>query len=139
MRGLDVVLNAKFANLRAICDRGALGVHCCASWYGFGVGAVVENLLDQFNFMKRFYSPLLLLLIMFLGSCLPAQIKEDVRPAVRFGINGGGAWQCSDVRTTGGGGFGATLEVPIVENDHSWLGIGLRARYLWTRRPMAKT
>ena len=49
-----------------------------------------------------------------------------------FGINGGGAWQCSDVRTIGGGGVGATIEVPIVYNDHSLIGVSLRGRYLWT-------
>lgn len=54
------------------------------------------------------------------------------RPAIRFGINTGGAWQCSDVRAIPGAGLGATLEVPIVENDHSLIGVSLRARYLWT-------
>jgi hypothetical protein len=82
--------------------------------------------------MKQFYSPLLLLLLLLLGPLAQAQLKEDARPGVRWGINGGAAWQRSDVRTIGGGGFGTTLEVPIVENNHSWLGVGLRARYLWT-------
>jgi hypothetical protein len=81
--------------------------------------------------MKRFYAFLLFTLCLLSVSQVMAQ-EMTHRPRLRFGINFGGAWQCSDIRDIGGGGLGATLEVPIVENDHSWLGIGLRARYLWT-------
>ena len=54
------------------------------------------------------------------------------RVFMRWGLNGGAAWQTSDVRTTGGGGTGFTIEFPIVENDHSFFGTGLRFRYLFT-------
>jgi hypothetical protein len=81
--------------------------------------------------MKRFLPLFLLFLGISLGLFAQAQVKEETRPAVRFGLNGGVEWQSSDVRTIGGGGFGATFEVPIVENDHSLIGVGLRARYLW--------
>ena len=82
-------------------------------------------------YMKRLYPQILLVLMMLLAGSMQAQL-EHTRPAVLFGLNFGGAWQCSDVRTTGGGGLGATLEVPIVHNDHSLIGVSLRARYLWT-------
>ena len=84
------------------------------------------------------YTSLILTLLCALWTAWshPAQAQETDpayrRVGLRFGINAGGAWQTSDVRTIGGGGVGATIEVPIVENDHSFFGVGLRGRYLWT-------
>ncbi|MFN8396376.1 MAG: hypothetical protein U0176_17255 [Bacteroidia bacterium] len=82
--------------------------------------------------MKRFYLPFLLMLLgLWVAMPTMAQDKPHTK-RLWWGINGGGAWQCSDVRTTGGGGFGTTLGIPLIENDHSLLGLELRGRYLWT-------
>ena len=83
--------------------------------------------------MKKIFTLFTLTFIMgWMGSSLHAQDDNLRRAALRFGINFGGSWQTSDVRWIGGSGVGATLEVPIIENETSLLGISLRGRYLWT-------
>lgn len=85
--------------------------------------------------MKKIYLLFFLGLFCSIHSHIAAQDNGEGfsrRPAIRFGINTGGAWQCADVRAIPGAGLGATLEVPIVHNDHSLIGVSLRARYLWT-------
>ncbi|MEM0999055.1 MAG: hypothetical protein AAGN35_18490 [Bacteroidota bacterium] len=85
--------------------------------------------------MKRLY---VLFLLGLLGCVHTAALAQESttekvrRPALRFGINFGGSWQTSDVRAIAGAGLGATLEVPIIENDRSLIGVSLRGRYLWT-------
>src|SRR6478609_3808629 len=56
--------------------------------------------------------------------------KQD-HSILRWGFNYGMAWQTSDIKDRLGWGIGSTMEVPVIENDHSLFGVSLRGRYMF--------
>jgi len=82
-------------------------------------------------FTKRFFATLFALLTTTL---LLAQniTKSDSSGRVKLGINLGVAFQRSDIRSTGGGGLGLTLEWAIIQNNHTFFGLSIRGRYLYS-------
>jgi hypothetical protein len=66
---------------------------------------------------------------LILGGTFPS-FSQTGGAKLKLGINTGAAWQKSDVRSTGGWGFGLTLEKGLIENDKSIFGLAIRGRYL---------
>ena len=84
--------------------------------------------------MRRLLPWIPLLFLTFLSFQVSAQDDKPRYPRsyVKIGLNAGGAWLCSDVRCRPGGGAGLTVEVPLIENARSPIGLSIRGRYLGT-------
>jgi copper chaperone CopZ len=83
--------------------------------------------------MKTLLRPLFLFLLSIislatLGQSASVAIDKDAK--FWIGLNVGGLWQNSDVKSTGGTGAGLTFDYHFIRNNTSIFGIGVRGQYL---------
>ena len=82
--------------------------------------------------MKRLLRVFSIFLILLISIPSSAQNIATYHKKWLFGMNWGGAWENSDVRSRLGTGWGLTLEKEIIANNTSLFGFSLRGRYLHT-------